>query len=174
MIPFYLFSEICQHAPNPHKIKVFCHFFNLFSLLFIRFYKKYPWIVNTFFREGSFSHSFAQKLFLFSQNFVIIYFSMPGSFAGFTGFRSIRQRLKQAWALAHYTWKKPAAIGGWQLVKKGGYARFERPGYRKDCGTNRYYADGTGHSWICRDPDLSLQIFQFSRQAQAKMSAGDL
>ena len=49
MIPFYLFSEICQYAPNPHKIKGFCHFFNLFSLLFIRFYKKYPWIVNTFF-----------------------------------------------------------------------------------------------------------------------------
>ena len=120
MIPFYLFSEICQHAPNPHKIKGFCHFFNLFSLLFIRFYKIYPWIVNTFFREGSFPHSFAQKLFLFSQNFVIIYFSMPGSFAGFTGFRGIRQRLEQAWALAHYTWKKPAAIGGWQLVKKGG------------------------------------------------------
>jgi len=45
---------------------------------------------------------------------------MPESFAGFTGFRGIRQRLEQAWALAHYTWKKPAAIGGWQLVKKRG------------------------------------------------------
>ena len=66
------------------------------------------------------SHILLHKnFFLFSQNFVIIYFSMPGSFAGFTGFRGIRQRLEQAWALAHYT-KKPAAIGGWQLVKKGG------------------------------------------------------
>ena len=74
MIPFYLFSEICQHAPNPYKIKGFCHFFNLLSLLFIRFYKKYPWIVNTFFYKGSFSHSFAQKLFSIFQNFVIIYF----------------------------------------------------------------------------------------------------
>lgn len=87
------------------------------------------------------SHILLHKnFFLFSQNFVIIYFSMPGSFAGFTGFRVIRQRLEQAWALAHYTKKKPAAIGGWQLVKKGGYKKEGDKQFLRHCEfLNRIY-----------------------------------
>ena len=40
----------------------------------------------------------------------------------------------------------------------------------------RVHAEGEGEPGSSSDgyPDLSLQIFQFSRQAQAKMSAGDL
>lgn len=60
-----------------------------------------------FFSVRDRSHILLHKnFFLFSQNFVIIYFSMPESFAGFTGFRGIRQRLEQARTLAHYSRKK--------------------------------------------------------------------
>ena len=45
---------------------------------------------------------------------------MPGSFAGFTGFRVIRQRLEQAWALAHYTKKNQLPLGDGSWLKKGG------------------------------------------------------
>ena len=71
------------------------------------------------------SHILLHKnFFLFSQNFVIIYFSMPGSFAGFTGFRGIRQRLEQAWALAHYT-KKTSCHWGMAAGQKRGVYKIE-------------------------------------------------
>ena len=57
------------------KSRVFVTFLICFRFFLPDFIKNIHELWTLFFRKGSFPHSFAQKLFLFSQNFVIIYFS---------------------------------------------------------------------------------------------------